>query len=83
MLKQKSSATDHPARNEERIPVKDQLFWLCPVVGLIAGASLLWLFGLTLWTAIGLVLLIVCPVIVLWALASVSRGNSTKAKSPH
>lgn len=83
MQKQQTSKLARPAGSEERIPLRDRLLWMCPMIGLVAGTMLLWLFGLTLWTAIGLVLLIVCPLIVLWALTSVRRGQVTRKKAPH
>ncbi|WP_163272539.1 hypothetical protein [Chelativorans alearense] len=44
------------------------LFWLCLAVGLIAIAALIWLFGLTWWTALIAALVIGCPVVMAWAL---------------
>lgn len=44
------------------------LLWLCPLVGLIAGAVILGFFGVKLWTAITFVLLITCPLVIVWVL---------------
>lgn len=44
------------------------LFWLCPLVGLIAGAVILGFFGVKLWTAITVALLITCPLVIVWVL---------------
>jgi membrane protein implicated in regulation of membrane protease activity len=46
----------------------DRLLWLCPLVGLIAAAVSLGLFGVQLWTAITVALLITCPLVIVWAL---------------
>jgi len=55
----------------------DHLLWLCPTVGLVAGAALLWLLGLTLWTALAFVFLVACPAVVAWVLVSERRQNPT------
>jgi Flp pilus assembly protein TadB len=44
------------------------LLWLCPLVGLIAGAVILGLFGVKLWTVITVALLISCPLVIVWVL---------------
>jgi Flp pilus assembly protein TadB len=47
---------------------RGRLLWLCPLVGLIAGAVILGLFGVKLWTAITFALLITCPLLIVWVL---------------
>jgi predicted cobalt transporter CbtA len=71
-----STSDDH----SERASLGERLLWFCPAVGLIAGAVVLWLFGISLWTAVALVLLIVCPLIVAWVLAIGSRQGRSRAK---
>ena len=39
-----------------------------PVVGLAVGIALLWLFGLSWLSALGIAFLISCPAMVLWTL---------------
>ena len=46
----------------------ERWLWLCPVVGLAAGIALLWLFGLSWLSALGIAFLISCPAMVLWTL---------------
>jgi Flp pilus assembly protein TadB len=48
----------------------DRLLWVCPILALVAAALLLWLFGLTLWTAVAVVLLVACPLCVVWVLTA-------------
>ena len=62
--------------------LSDRLLWLCPVIGLIAGAAILWLFGFTLWTALAFVFLIACPYVVIWVLVTDRRQNSIWSKKP-
>lgn len=40
--------------------------WLCPFVMLGLAAGILILFGVTVWTAILVALLLVCPAIMIW-----------------
>lgn len=47
---------------------RNWLLWLCPLVGLIAGAVILGFFGVKLWTAITFALLITCPLVIVWVL---------------
>ena len=52
-----------------------RLLWLCPALSLIFAALLLWVSGLTLWTAIVAGVLIGCPVAVAFALLAERFGN--------
>jgi len=54
----------------------DRILWICPVIGLIAGAVVLWLFGLTLWTALGIMFLVACPLVVVWVMVIARRQNT-------
>ena len=53
----------------------DRLLWLCPALSLILAAALLWLVGLTLWTAVVAAVLIGCPVAVVFALLAERLGK--------
>lgn len=61
---------------------RDRLLWLCPIAGLAAAAVILWLFGLTLWTALVLVLLATCPLVLLWSLAAERQRGPIAGKKP-
>ena len=61
---------------------RSQLLWMCPIIGLIAGAVILWLFGIGLWTAVAFLFLIACPLVVAWVLAIERQGNRTSRKQP-
>lgn len=47
--------------------------WLCPLAmaGLAAGILLLW--GFSVWTAILIVMLLICPAIILWGAIQTKR----------
>ncbi len=55
--------------------LRDRLLWLCPLVGLIAGTVILYLFSFTLWTAVSIVFLITCPLVGVWVLVIERRQN--------
>ena len=57
----------------------DRLLWLCPAVSLIFAVALLWLVGLTLWTAVVVAVLIGCPVAVVFALLAERLGKHKSA----
>ena len=42
--------------------------WLCPLLGIVIAAAILWLFGLSLWSAILASLFLVCPAILAWGM---------------
>lgn len=60
----------------------DRLLWICPVVGLLAGAAVLWIFGMTMWTAAAVVLLIACPLAGVWILAFDRQQNPIARRKP-
>lgn len=62
--------------------LRDRLLWICPLVGLIAAAAVLWLFGLTLWTGLGVLFLITCPLVVVWILAIERRQGPINWRKP-
>jgi phosphoethanolamine N-methyltransferase len=47
--------------------------WLCPFVMLGLAAGILVLFGLTVWTASLVVILLVCPAIMIWGVLYLRR----------
>lgn len=47
--------------------------WLCPLLGLVMAAGVLYLWGLSLWTAILAALMLVCPITILWGLMTLRR----------
>ena len=52
-----------------------RLLWLCPLLSLIFAVALLWLAGLTLWTAVVAGVLVGCPVAVVFALVAERLGK--------
>jgi hypothetical protein len=65
----KRSLAPMPASSEARAPrLADRLLWLCVPIGIVAVVVILLLFRLSLWSAVGIALLIACPMIVAWAL---------------
>lgn len=61
---------------------RSNLLWLCPIIGLLAGAAILWLFGIGLWTIVALLLLITCPYVVAWVLVIERQENRASRKEP-
>jgi protein-S-isoprenylcysteine O-methyltransferase Ste14 len=47
--------------------------WLCPLLGLVMAAVVLYLWGLSWWTAILAALMLVCPITILWGLITLRR----------
>ena len=50
--------------------------WLCPLLATAAAVGILALWGLTLWTAIGVALFLVCPAIIIWAMLYFGRDET-------
>ena len=46
----------------------DRWLWLCPIVGLAGAGVLLWAFGFTWLSALGIAFLISCPAVGIWTL---------------
>jgi membrane protein implicated in regulation of membrane protease activity len=61
--------------------VRDRLLWLCPLAALAVAAAVLWLFGLTLWTALVAALLIGCPLAIAWALLTERIGKRDSSRT--
>lgn len=75
-----TSQTCRPNNSKEmegQTPMLDRILWLCVAVGLLAGSVVLWLFGFTLWAVVALVLLVVCPLVVVWILRIERQQNPT------
>ena len=68
-------------RDVVRPRLRDRLLWLCPLASLVIAAAILWLFGLTLWTALGAALLIACPVAIVWALLTERIGKRDRSRN--
>ena len=46
----------------------DRWLWLCPIVGLAGAGVVLWAFGFTWLSALGIAFLISCPALGIWTL---------------
>ena len=82
MLKDRPATSPPPALVEETPSLGDRLLWLCPIIGLVAGVAILWLFGFGLWTGIAFVFLIGCPLLVAWVLVIGRRRGAPARRSP-
>ena len=49
-----------------RLPGLGPWVWLCPTLGILLAAGVLWLFGLFWWSALLAALMLACPAILLW-----------------
>jgi cobalamin synthase len=62
----------HPASSprveEEPVQKLKHLLWFCPFVGLLAGGSILWLYGFTYWAVLAFVFVAACPLVIVWVL---------------
>lgn len=54
--------------------------WLCPWFAIALAAAVLVLWGLTLWTALLVALLLVCPAIMLWGVIKLRRPRDTSGE---
>ena len=68
--------------NQPRIPglARGRLLWICSIIGLSAGALIVWMFDLNWWTAATFIVLIACPVVIAWVLAIARRQNPFAGK---
>lgn len=67
---------------EQSITLRDRLLWICPIIGLVAGATILWLFGIGLSTVVAFLFLIACPLVVAWVLVIERQQNRASRKQP-
>ena len=61
---------------------RNRLLWVCPIMGLMAGAAILWLFGIGLWSMVAFLFLIGCPLVVAWLLMIERQENTASRKRP-
>jgi len=54
---------------------RTDLLWVCSVVGLISGAAIVWMFGVRIWTLLTMLLLVACPIVVVWVLTIERQEN--------
>jgi predicted benzoate:H+ symporter BenE len=54
--------------------------WLCPWLAIALAAAVLVLWGLTLWTALVVALLLACPAIMLWAAIKLRRPHDSSGE---
>ena len=65
MMHPRRSLAPMPASSEATAPrLADRLLWLCVPIGIVAVVVIPLLFGLSLWSALAIALLIVCPLVV-------------------
>ena len=70
----KRSLAPMPASSEAKVPrLADRLLWLCVPIGIVAVVVILLLFRLSLWSALAIAFLVVCPLVVVWVLVA-ERG---------
>lgn len=73
MFDRRNKPPTEPLPGTGATTLTDRILWLCPAIGLIAVAVVLWLLGPSLLTAVGIMFLIACPLVVVWALAIARR----------
>jgi cobalamin synthase len=74
MMHPKRSLAPTPASSGAKAPrLADRLLWLCVPIGIVAGAVILFLFGLSWWSALAIAFLVACPLVVVWALVAERR----------
>lgn len=74
MMRPRRSLAPMPASSEATAArPADRLLWLCVPIGIVAVVVIPLLFGLSLWSALAIALLIVCPLVVVWVLVA-ERG---------
>lgn len=54
----------------------DKWLWLCPVLAVVLAAAILALFGLSLWSALLVALLLVCPALLIWGVIELRRTDA-------
>ena len=61
----------------------DRWLWLCPIVGIAGAGVVLWVFGFTWLSALGIAFLISCPAVGIWTLreARSSLGERDRLSS--
>jgi hypothetical protein len=73
--------TNTPRTARESFPLsRTHLLWICPIIGLTAGAAILWLFGIGFWPVVAFLFLIACPLVVAWVLIIGRQENRATRK---
>ena len=81
MMHPRRSLAPMPASSEATAPrPPDRLLWLGVPIGMVAVVVILLLFGLSLWSALAIAFLIVCPLVVVWVLVA-ERGMPGSQRS--
>ncbi len=75
------SQSDVPDSAVSRQGLFARLLWICGVVGVLAAATILFLFGISTWTAIAVVLLLACPAVVAWVLVDERKRRPPTPRS--
>ena len=57
------------------------LVWVCPAVSLAAALTILLVFGLSLWSVIGIAIVIACPFVVAWVLVVDRQSTVPRERS--
>jgi predicted cobalt transporter CbtA len=73
MIPRRSLVPKWGASEAKAARLVDRLLWLCVPIGIVALLIILLLFGLSLWSALAIAFLIVCPLVIVWALVA-ERG---------
>ncbi|HEX9878374.1 MAG TPA: hypothetical protein VGC50_17185 [Gammaproteobacteria bacterium] len=63
-----SSKQTHSDQGGTITTLGDRLLWICPSIGVMAATALLWLIGVTFWTALAVAFLVACPLVIAWVL---------------
>lgn len=74
LLQRMPAYRHYMARVPRLIPLSMQRWdWLCPLLGLAMAAAVLVLWGVSWWTALLAVLMLACPITILWRLITLGR----------
>ena len=73
--------SDVPTSAVSRQGLSARLIWICGIVGVLAAATTLFLFGISTWTAIAVVLLLACPAVVAWVLVDERKQRPPTPRS--
>lgn len=81
LLQRMPEYREYMARVPRFIPLAfaSRLGWLCPLLGLVMAAGVLYVWGFSLWTAILAALMLACPITLLWGLMTLRRYPQLRA----
>lgn len=81
-------SSNGPMRSQSNVPTSAvsrqnfaRLLWICGAVGVVAAATILFLFGISTWTAIAVVALLACPAVVAWVLVDERKQRPPTPRS--